>query len=105
MIDYAYNAISDLKTEITTVHDARVLAVDPFARVEVSDDCRELLESISKWKWSVHNNDGAKADYADIYNYAVRNQTPADPAESMHFIQVVEHHRRYKLQQAGSGEC
>lgn len=103
-IQNAYNVISDIKREIRAAHGARAHALRPTPHVKVSEYCRELLGGVSKWKWAV---DDARegAHYADIYNFAMARETVADPAASMLFIQAVEHHRRYKLHQAGSGEC
>jgi hypothetical protein len=72
--------------------------------LEVTADCRDTLEKISKWKWRVKQNAKAEATYARIYEEARQQETAAAPAATMLWVQAVEHHRRYTLHQCPTGE-
>ena len=73
--------------------------------VDVTADCRDTLETISKWKWRVKKNTSAEAVYARIYEHARQHETAHAPAAAMLCVRAVEHHRRYTLRQCPSGEC
>ena len=91
---------NDLHNEVLDAIDLRL----PGASLEVTRECREALETISKWKWRVRDNDTDRAVYARIYEHARRGQTEDAPAAAMLWLQAVEHHRRYTLHQCPTGE-
>jgi len=105
-IEYTEQAVIDevefLDAEIGRAEEYCEYNYDDY--VEVSDDCRDTLEIISKWKWRVWDNDTDRAVYARIYEHARQHETEDAPAAAMLWVQAVEHHRRYTLHQCPTGE-
>lgn len=91
---------NDLHKEVQDAIDLRF----PGASLDVTPRCRKALETISKWKWRVRDNDTHRAVYARLYEHARRGQTEDAPAAGMLWLQAVEHHRRYTLRQCPTGE-